>query len=429
MRNLILVGAQWGDEGKGKIIDLLAEKVDFVVRSQGGNNAGHTVQVGEDVFILHLIPSGILHDNNKCIIGNGVVIDPECLLEEIATLDAEGISVDGKLYISEAANIIFPYHKMLDRLREGLKGDGKIGTTGRGISPAYMDKVGYMGIRAVDLLNEEVFRAKLTVNLKEKNLYFTKIFDQPALDFDEVFQKYTEYGRRMARYICNTEIILNNAIKQGRRVLFEGAQGTLLDVDFGTYPFVTASSTTSGGACTGSGVGPTLMDMVLGVVKSYTTRVGGGPLPTEFPSEADFVDRKRDREYGATTGRSRRCGWFDAVVVNHSVRVNGLTAMALTKLDVFDDVETIKICTAYRYGDRSITEFPADTSILDKCEPVYEEMPGWKCDTSSMKQFSQLPANAQNYINRLSELTATPIKIISVGSKRSQTIFVEDIFK
>jgi len=292
-----------------------------------------------------------------------------------------------------------------------------------------MDKVGYMGIRAVDLLNEEVFRAKLAVNLKEKNLYFTKIFDQPALDFDEVFQKYSEYGRIMAGYICNTEIILNNAIKQGKKVLFEGAQGTLLDVDFGTYPFVTASSTTGGGACTGSGVGPTLMDMVLGVVKAYTTRVGGGPLPTEFSAEDDFVDRKRNREYGATTGRPRRCGWFDAVMVNHSVRVNGLTAMALTKLDVLDDVETIKICTAYSYANRSITEFPADTSLLDKCEPVYEEMPGWKCDTSSMKQFSQLPANAQNYINRLSELTATPIKIISVGSKRSQTIFVEDIFE
>lgn len=429
MRNTILVGGQWGDEGKGKIIDILAEKVDFIVRSQGGNNAGHTVQVGDDVFILHLIPSGILHEHKKCIIGNGVVIDPECLLEEIETLRAEGISVDGKLHISEAANIIFPYHKILDKLRERLKGKNKIGTTGRGISPAYMDKVGYMGIRAVDLLREQVLRDKLMINLTEKNLYFTKIFNQPPLDLDEVFNKYFEYGRAMAPYICNTEILLNDAIKQGKTILFEGAQGTLLDVDFGTYPFVTASTTTAGGACTGSSVGPTRIETVLGVVKAYTTRVGEGPFPTEFSTEADFVDRKRDREYGATTGRPRRCGWFDSVMVNHSVRVNGLTAIALTKLDVLDKAETLKICTAYKYQGREITDFSADTYILDQCEPVYEEMPGWSADTSSIKNFSDLPQQARDYINRLSELTATPVKIISVGSKRSQTIFTEDTFE
>jgi adenylosuccinate synthase len=428
MRNTILVGAQWGDEGKGKIIDLLTEKVDYVVRSQGGNNAGHTVAVGEAEFVLHLIPSGILHKDQKCIIGNGVVIDPDCLIKEIDTLASKNIDVAGRLYVSEAANVIFPYHKMLDKLREGLKGDGKIGTTGRGISPAYMDKVGYMGIRMVDLLNEDVFRNKLEVNLKEKNLYLTKVFDQPALDFDEIFNEYSEYGQRLKEYIRNTETILHKALKAGKKALFEGAQGTLLDVDFGTYPFVTASSTTAGGACTGSGVGPGQIDIVLGVMKAYTTRVGAGPFPTEFSPESDFVDRKRDREYGSTTGRSRRCGWFDSVIVNHAVRVNGLTAIALTKLDILDQVEKIKICTSYKYNGGTITEYPANTFALDTCEPIYEEIDGWMCDTSQAKTVDQLPPNAIKYVNRLEELAQTPIKIISVGSRRSQTIFADDVF-
>ena len=428
MRNTILVGAQWGDEGKGKIIDLLTEKVDFVVRSQGGNNAGHTVAIGDAEFVLHLIPSGILHKNQKCIIGNGVVIDPECLINEIDTLASKNIDVAGRLYVSEAANVIFPYHKILDKLREGLKGDARIGTTGRGISPAYMDKVGYMGIRMVDLLNEDVFRGKLEVNLKEKNLYFTRVFDHEALDFDEIFKAYNEYGRRLKEYICNTETILHKALKEGKKALFEGAQGTLLDVDFGTYPFVTASSTTAGGACTGSGVGPGQIDIVLGVMKAYTTRVGAGPLPTEFSPEADFVDRKRDREYGSTTGRSRRCGWFDSVIVNHAVRVNGLTAIALTKLDILDQVEKIKICTGYKYNGGTITEYPANTFVLDTCQPIYEEVDGWMSDTSEAKTVDQLPLNAMKYVNRLAELTQTPIKIISVGSRRSQTIFADDVF-
>jgi adenylosuccinate synthase len=428
MPSTVLVGAQWGDEGKGKIIDLLTEDVDFVVRMQGGSNAGHTVRVGEEEFVLHLIPSGILHKGKTCIIGNGVVVDPQSLFEEIDTLTSKGVRIGDNLLISENAHIIFPYHKLLDVLREKLKGRKRIGTTGQGISPTYMDKVGYMGIRAIDLLDKEVLREKLRINLREKNLFLTRVYEHEALDFDEIYSQYTEYGERMRPYIGNTEIILNRALRENRKILFEGAQGALLDVDFGSYPYVTASSTTAGGACTGSGTGPTWIDLVVGVVKAYTTRVGSGPLPTEFPPEADFVDRKRDREYGSTTGRSRRCGWFDAVVVKHSVRVNGIGVAALTKLDVLDNVATIKICTSYNWNGEVIEEFPNSTLVLSRCQPMYEEMDGWMCDTSGVRRYEDLPQNARNYIERLSELIGAPIEIISVGSERSQTILRGDVF-
>ena len=428
MPSTVLVGAQWGDEGKGKIIDLLTEDVDFVVRMQGGSNAGHTVRVGQEEFVLHLIPSGILHKGKTCIIGNGVVVDPQSLFEEIDTLTSKGVRIGDNLLISENAHIIFPYHKLLDVLREKLKGRKRIGTTGQGISPTYMDKVGYMGIRAIDLLDKEVLREKLRINLREKNLFLTRVYEHEALDFDEIYSQYTEYGERMRPYIGNTEIILNRALRENRKILFEGAQGALLDVDFGSYPYVTASSTTAGGACTGSGTGPTWIDLVVGVVKAYTTRVGSGPLPTEFPPEADFVDRKRDREYGSTTGRSRRCGWFDAVVVKHSVRVNGIGVAALTKLDVLDNVATIKICTSYNWNGEVIEEFPNSTLVLSRCQPMYEEMEGWMCDTSGVRRYEDLPQNARNYIERLSELIGAPIEIISVGSERSQTILRGDVF-
>ncbi|NQT83416.1 adenylosuccinate synthase [bacterium] len=429
MPSTVLIGAQWGDEGKGKIIDLLTESVDFVVRMQGGSNAGHTVRVGDDEFILHLIPSGILRGSKTCIIGNGVVVDPQSLFEEIDTLTSKGVRIDGNLLINETVHIIFPYHKLLDVLREELKGSSKIGTTGRGISPTYMDKVGYMGIRAIDLLDEDVFREKLRINLHEKNLFLTRVYDHEPLDFDEIYSQYSAYGERMRPYICNTEIILNRALKEDKKILFEGAQGTLLDVNFGSYPYVTASSTTAGGACTGSGTGPTWIDLVVGVVKAYTTRVGSGPLPTEFPPEADFVDRKRDREYGATTGRSRRCGWFDALVVRHAVRVNGIGAAALTKLDVLDNTPKINICTSYQCDGQAIKEFPNSTAILSRCQPVYEEMDGWMSDTSNVRRYEDLPENARKYVERLSELIGAPIEIVSVGSERSQTIVRRDLLQ
>jgi len=424
MANIVLVGAQWGDEGKGKVIDLLTERSDFVVRSQGGANAGHTVAVGDEEFVLHLIPSGILHPGKQCIIGNGLVLDPQALIEEIETLTSKGVRIDGNLFISQAVNVIMPYHKLLDGLREKLKGKGAIGTTLRGISPAYMDKVGYVGIRAGDLLDEDVFRSKLETNLIEKNLMLTRVYEHEPLDAEAIIAEYRVYTERIRRYITNTEIILNRAIAEGKEVLFEGAQGTLLDVDHGTYPFVTASSTTAGGACTGSGVGPTSIDMVVGVAKAYTTRVGGGPFPSEFTPEEDFVDRKADREFGATTGRTRRCGWFDAVMLNHSVRVNGLTAIALTKLDVMDNCKRVKICVGYDDGGERLTDFPIDATVLARVTPVYEEMDGWGEPTSHIRSYEELPANARAYVSRLETLIGTPAKIISVGSKRSETMFV-----
>lgn len=419
MPTSVIIGAQWGDEGKGKVIDIFAAKADYVVRYQGGNNAGHTVVIGKDSFILHLIPSGILHKKKICVIGNGVVIDPRALLEEIEMLKARGIKVDGRLFISEEAHVILPYHKLLDELKEERK--KKIGTTKKGIGPCYADKVARSGIRIVDLLEEDTLRDKLRSNLEEKNLILAKIYGTEGFEFDSVYKEYLDYGRKIKKYICNTKRLLNDAISDKKRVLFEGAQGTLLDVDYGTYPFVTSSNSSAGGASIGTGVGPNKIDKVIGVVKAYTTRVGEGPFPTEFDAGLMNKIRQKGKEFGATTGRPRRCGWFDSVVVRHSVMVNGLDELVVTKLDVLDELETIKICTGYKFGDKVYDDFPSSIKVLTGCRPVYEELPGWLKDTSNITDYSRLPNNAKKYLKRMQYLLKTKIVLISVGSERSQT--------
>ncbi|MBI4550338.1 MAG: adenylosuccinate synthase [Candidatus Omnitrophica bacterium] len=424
MMNTILVGAQWGDEGKGKIIDLLAAESDYIVRYQGGANAGHTVRFEKKEFILHLIPSGILHRGKRCVIGNGVVVDPEALFQEIANLHRSGIRVDGRLFISEQAHLIMPYHKLIDRLQEESAHHGKIGTTKRGIGPCYADKMARLGIRMVDLIDGELFKERLAQVLSEKNRILNKIFDHPGLPFEEVYAKYAEYADRIKPFVTDTTFLLAQALKKKKRILFEGAQGTLLDVDHGTYPFVTSSNATAGGALTGSGVGPSQVRDILGVVKAYTTRVGEGPFPTEFGPDLMELVRNKGEEFGATTGRPRRCGWFDAVVVRHSVRVNGLNRIAVMKLDVLDVLPSIRIATAYKWGRQTLKTFPSNLRVLRECVPVYEEHPGWLCDTQGVKRYRDLPRKAQRYLARLSKLLDTPISIVSVGSHRDQTIFV-----
>ncbi len=419
MPSSVIIGAQWGDEGKGKVIDIFAAKADYIVRYQGGNNAGHTVVIGADSFILHLIPSGILHKKKICVIGNGVVIDPRALLEEIEMLKDRGIKVDGRLFISEEAHVILPYHKLLDELKEERK--KKIGTTKKGIGPCYADKVARSGIRIIDLLEEDTLREKLRSNLEEKNLVLEKIYGADGFEFNSVYKEYLDYGRKIKKYICNTKRLLNDAIGDKKRVLFEGAQGTLLDVDYGTYPFVTSSNSSAGGASTGTGVGPNKIDKVIGVVKAYTTRVGEGPFPTEFNAILMDKIRQKGKEFGATTGRPRRCGWFDSVVVRHSVMVNGLDELVVTKLDVLDELDTIKICTGYRFGDKVYDDFPSSIKVLTGCRPVYEELPGWHKDTSGITDYSRLPNNAKKYLKRIQSLLNTKIVLISVGSERSQT--------
>jgi len=423
MPNIVIVGAQWGDEGKGKVIDIYAKKADIVVRYQGGNNAGHTVVIGKDSFVLHLIPSGILHKGKTCVIGNGVVVDPKALLEEINTLESKGIKIGARLLISRDAHVIFPYHRKLDELREAKK--KKIGTTKKGIGPCYADKVARLGIRFVDLLNEKVFKDRLNENLEEKNPVFSKIYNVEGYSFDELYEEYSGYAERVKKYICDTTVFLNEAISKGRRVLFEGAQGTLLDVDHGTYPFVTSSNSTSGGASTGTGVGPNKMDKVIGVVKAYTTRVGEGPFPAEFSDDLMERIRTKGKEFGATTGRPRRCGWFDSIVVKHSIMVNGIDEIVVTKLDVLDDLDRLKICTAYKHDGRLYNNFPSDIEVLSNCEPLYEELPGWKRDTTGITSYSRLPKNAKNYLKRIQKLLSTKIVLISVGSERKQTFSSE----
>ena len=419
--NIILVGAQWGDEGKGKIIDILSADADLIVRYQGGNNAGHTVVVGKKEFILHLIPSGILHKRKKCVIANGVVVDPEALLKEINHLKKHNIDVDKSLLISDRVHLIFPYHKLFDSLREARL-TGKIGTTKRGIGPCYADKANRCGITMADLLNEPLFRTKLKANVAEKNQLLEKIYDHEGFSSDELIEKYLKFASEIKKYVCNTSLVLRDAVKKGKLILFEGAQGTLLDIDHGTYPFVTSSNATAGGACTGAGISPVSIDKIIGVVKAYTTRVGEGPMPTVFDDDLMGRIQKKGREFGATTGRPRRCGWFDSVVVRHAALVNGLTEIALTKLDVLDGLDKIKICTAYRYKGRLIKDFPSDIEVFSNCEPVYETVPGWGGNITSCKKYAQLPANAKKYLKRLSELIGAKITIISVGSKRSETI-------
>lgn len=420
----VLVGAQWGDEGKGKVIDILTKDVQYIVRYQGGNNAGHTVVIGDNKYVLHLIPSGILHEGKICVIGHGVVVDPEALIEEIEFLKSQGIHCDGRLKVSDKAHVIFPYHKKIDELREaGLK-SGKIGTTKKGIGPCYGDKVSRVGIRMADLFDKEYFRKRLANNIREKNPF---IVDHGAEGFpeEEIFQQYLEYADYLKDFVCDTTQLLNDALKEGESLLFEGAQGTFLDVDYGTYPYVTSSNSTAGGACTGAGVGPSRIDMVLGVVKAYTTRVGEGPFPTEFDPDLMEKIREKGGEFGATTGRARRCGWFDSVLVRNSVNINGIDQVVITKLDVLDELEIIKICTAYKYKGEVYQNIPGDPRFLEDCECVYEEHPGWQTDTSSITSCEDLPGNARKYLDRIKELIGTDILLVSVGKSREQTLIYE----
>lgn len=426
MANLVILGAQWGDEGKGKIVDLLSEKADVVVRYQGGHNAGHTVKVGDDETILHLIPSGILHEGKMCVIGQGVVVDPKALLDEIEKLEKKGIKVAGRLLISERANLIMPYHRVIDKSNESHRGEKKIGTTGRGIGPAYSDKMARIGIRFVDLLETELFAERLADNLQNYNYILEKLYHHPDLKFAQVFAEYEEYGQRLKPYIADTSLYLANAMARGEKILFEGAQGTLLDVDSGTYPYVTSSSCCSGGSLTGTGVGPQAINHVVGVMKAYTTRVGEGPFPTELLDADGEKLREIGHEYGATTGRPRRCGWFDSVVGRYAVRTNGLTGLAVTKLDVLDAFDTIKICTGYKIDGEVVQEFPASLSKLRRVEPVFEEMPGWKTSTVGAKGEQDLPPNAVAYLRRIEELVGCKAVLVSTGPKRDQTYFTPD---
>jgi adenylosuccinate synthase len=425
---IVVVGAQWGDEGKGKIIDLLAKSTDVVVRFQGGNNAGHTLVVNGEHFVFHLIPSGILHKGKRCIIGSGVVVDPQVLIEEIDGLKAKGyLQDDSQFLLSEEAHLIFPYHKRIDKGRERIR-SGEIGTTGRGIGPAYEDRASRDGIRVIDLIEEEVFRKKLEETLAQKNYYLTHILQEEGVELEPLYQEYMRYGERLRTYITNTSLFLAQQIKEGKRILFEGAQGSLLDVDHGTYPYVTSSSTVAGNASSGSGIGPTQIDFVLGITKAYTTRVGSGPFPTELADDIGTMLREKGGEYGATTGRPRRCGWFDAVVVRHAVRVNGLGGLAVTKLDTLTGLKAIKVCTAYRLGKETITEFPASAERVARCQPIYEEYEGWTEDISGIRELSQLPPAARRYLEQIERLTQTPIHIVSVGAQRDQTIILRDPF-
>ena len=421
MANTVLIGAQWGDEGKGKIIDVLTEEVGWVVRYQGGNNAGHTVEIGSERYVLHLIPSGILRPGKKCIIGNGVVVDPVALLREVQDLEQRGVDLRGRLFISDRAHLVFPYHRLLDEGREhGAAAGAKIGTTKRGIGPAYGDKAARVGLRMGDLL-DPVFPALLRERVEENNLVLAA-WNLPPLDGAALLADCQAAAQKLAPYIADTIPLLNEAIARGEPMLFEGAQGTLLDIDYGTYPFVTSSSATAGGACTGTGVAPHRIDRVIGVVKAYTTRVGEGPFPTELQDATGTHLRERGHEFGATTGRPRRCGWFDVVVARYAAMINGVDEWALTKLDVLDDVPCIRICVAYECDGRRLTSVPGNIRQLMRCRPVYEDFPGWNSPTKDAKRFADLPAQAQAYIRRLEALTGVPVGLLSLGPRRASTM-------
>jgi adenylosuccinate synthase len=425
MAATVVVGVQWGDEGKGKIVDLLARDADVVVRFQGGSNAGHTLVVGEERTVLHLVPSGVLHRGKVCVIGNGVVVDPAVLVTELTELRARGYLADDEcLKISEEAHLVMPYHKAIDLARERLRGKGKVGTTGRGIGPTYEDKMARIGIRVVDLLDEEVFREKLAANLEEKNIYLRSILKEPGLDFTTIHGAYRRHADRLRRYVTDTGLYLHRAVAAGRRILFEGGQGTMLDVDHGTYPYVTSSNTVAGAACAGAGVGPETFDQVIGICKAYTTRVGNGPLPTEERGEIGARLRESGDEFGATTGRPRRCGWFDAVVVRQSAQLNGLTGIALTKLDVLTGIDPLRICVAYRAAGERFERVPASVRLLEQSVPEYQELPGWSEPLGAARRVEALPANARRYVDRLEELTGTPLAMISVGARREDTIIL-----
>jgi len=427
MSNVVIVGAQWGDEGKGKIVDLLTRYADVVVRFQGGNNAGHTIVLQGEKFVFHLIPSGILYDNKKCMIGSGVVVDPAVLIDEMTELKKRGyLKDDSQLMVSEEAHLILPYHRRIDLARDRIF---KIGTTGRGIGPAYEDKVARSGIRMGDLLDEEVFYEKLKANLLQKNLYLSEVLKEKPFEISQVFEEYLRFKSQIGKYVKDTSLILYDEIQKGKHILFEGAQGALLDVDHGTYPYVTASNTVAGNACAGSGIGPTMIDSVIGVAKAYTTRVGEGPFPTELKDEIGEKIRKQGGEYGATTGRPRRCGWFDAVVVNHAIRISGIQETTITKLDVLNDFDKVKICVGYRSNGKIIQHIPSNLKTLENCEPVYEELDGWKSEIKVAKKISDLPIQAQRYLKRVEELIHVKITMVSIGSERNETIEIENPFQ
>ena len=420
--NIVVLGAQFGDEGKGKIVDLMTPNFSLVARYQGGHNAGHTVYVSGKKFVLHLIPSGILHDGVLCVIGNGVVVDPAALFKEIEELAGLGIDVGDRLLISDKAHLILPYHRELDVLSEARRGERKIGTTSRGIGPAYEDKIGRRGIRVCDLVNTKALADEVRANVDARN----QIIKDSTLDWKQVYDELLAYGARMRRWTGDVSLAIDRAMKQGQRILIEGAQGAMLDIDHGTYPFVTSSNATIGGACTGLGIPPRAIDGVLGVAKAYLTRVGEGPFPTELFGPTGDRLRETGMEYGASTGRPRRCGWYDAVAVRYAVRVNGIDSIALTKLDVLDGLETIEICTGYTIGDRTVTEFPSDLNSCGSISPIYESWPGWSSPTKGARQYAQLPPAAQKYIRRLEEVSGVPVGLISTGSDRSETIIRAD---
>lgn len=425
MANVIVIGAQWGDEGKGKITDLLSRSADVVVRYQGGNNAGHTVVVGDRTFKLHLIPSGILYPKTECIIASGTVIDPKVLLEEVDRLKDLGISTEN-LFIAETAHVTMPYHRVLDRASEDQRAEHKIGTTGRGIGPTYADKSERVGIRIIDLMDEKRLAKKLRWAIEQKNIVLQKLYNLEPLDADAIIEEYRGYAERLRPHVVDASLKIDAAIRERRNILFEGAQGTLLDLDHGTYPYVTSSNPVAGGACIGAGVGPTSIDRVIGVAKAYTTRVGEGPFPTELHDAIGEQIGQRGAEFGTTTGRKRRCGWFDGVIGRYAVRINGLDCLAVTKLDVLDDLDEIKVCTAYELDGKVVRDFPSDARAFARAIPIYETLSGWKRSTSECKTVEELPTEAKEYLKFLADLTGTPIAIISLGASRGQTIIVED---
>jgi adenylosuccinate synthase len=429
MSSVVVIGTQWGDEGKGKVVDVLAEKARLVVRFQGGNNAGHTMVVNGESFIFHLIPSGILHPDKICLIGNGVVVDPGVLNQEIEDLRERGLAVGPQnLLISETAHVIMPYHKLIDHGRERMKGDKKLGTTGRGIGPCYEDKATRRGIRFCDLIDPETFKSKLSSILGEKTFYLKDFLEYETIDEPAILEEYLPYAEALRPHVTNVSVLINQAIKAGDDILFEGAQGTHLDIDHGTYPYVTSSNTVAGNACCGAGIGPTQIHSVVGIVKAYTTRVGSGPFPTELQDEIGDLIQKTGAEFGATTGRRRRCGWLDTVLLRNAARLNSLTGLAVTKLDVLSGLETLKIATAYRYKNDRLTEFPPAMKVLEACEPIYEELPGWSGDLTAAQNVDDLPENARTYLKRIEELVETPVQIISVGPGRTETLLLQDPF-
>lgn len=428
MPSVIIVGGQWGDEGKGKIIDILTSKAKHVVRAQGGNNAGHTVMIGEKEYKLHLTPAGILQSHTQCYLGAGTVIDPEILIQEISTLKKQGIQIEGRLWISPAAHVIFSYHRVLDLLIEQKKGKRSIGTTGRGIGPCYADKANRMGIRMGEFVREDLFSHTFQAILQIKNEEISKLYGAPPLQFDELYPQYQRFAQVLAPYIAPVDIIINKALDVKDNTLFEGAQGTFLDITSGTYPFVTSSNTIAAGICVGAGVGPSRIDHTIGVLKAYTTRVGNGPFPTEIHGEEIFLDHHQAREYGTTTGRKRRIGWFDAVIAKKAVWLNGLQSIALTKLDILDSLKSIKICVGYQINGKRYDDLPTLIEEIEKIDPIYETVPGWQTPTKEITSYEKLPENAKNYIKVIETLCKTPVNIISLGPERERTIILKDIF-